>query len=197
MRPPLEVEGDSDRSSELLPMWIHVVYGWGPAVNHAQRVLDGIAFKDGVLARILELGDDPTDFVRDQLTVLAGSLKHGAFAAEEEARFLVTTPHGSLVRYRPTGRGILPYVELVLRSDARQASPLASSTGQPREPLLAIRAVIVGPHADTADRRLAALESYKLSRQLPISVATSGIPFVRQWRPVIQRLRLSACRGAL
>lgn len=173
---PLVVAGDLPRSTELVPSWMYVVYGWDEAVQHARSVLDGLVAPGGVLARLLELGQDPDNFLRVQLTVLAASMKHAGFAAEQEARFLVAAPDQSVVQYRPSTRGILPYVELELPADARSRSTRGNRAGTPWR--LPLWSVIVGPPESTAERRTAAFESYKLAMGWPITVDSSGIPWV-------------------
>lgn len=176
---PLDDEDDGtewEESSILPPAWLNVIYGRDAAVVHAQRVLDGISAPDGVVSRAFEIGFKPQMFLGDNLVMLVATLKDDGFAAEQEARFVVAQPPMRYVRFRPSARGILPYVELVSPPDVDGPPTLAATQSSRGE--LPVQRVYVGPPQATAARRVRSTERYRLARGLKVSVRDSGIPYL-------------------
>lgn len=180
---PLTVSGFdtkvADEQIALTPLWVDVVYGDDRRDEYILSIFEGVTDPHGGIARAFELGHNGSRLVRDNLRILAATLKDDAFAAEEEVRFIARPP-ASLVKYRPTARGITPYVELVpAASDSPEYRYKTANTGDPtdRKPL-PVTKIIVGPPEGSAQRRIDALLGLRDQIGPPFEVESANIPYL-------------------
>jgi hypothetical protein len=107
---------------------------------------------------------------------LACTAKHWGFREESEVRIVLSQPHESLVKALPREHELKTVRHFLRRGTAVPYMALLDSLGRSAKGRLPIRRVIVGPHPESASRKLAA-ELLLRQHGYETEVHVSGIPF--------------------
>jgi hypothetical protein len=164
-----------------LPIWMDVIY-----LEEVQRtaILDVfqelVAGEESTLGRAARDGSDQSEFVLKILGTLAATLKHPAFAAEEEVRLLVDRFEMTRTEFYAGRSGIVPYVEVAGPQAAGPNLPNYSVIAE-REALepLPIVELVCGPGEDFGRLRRQRVAGALLKRHgHAVTVDASMIPLV-------------------
>lgn len=148
--------------------WLNVVYEPVEKRNYVHRILDDLVAPDSMIALAPVMGGTLQWVLEDSFATLVAVLKHEAFAAEQEVRYIFTyrgRPH-----FRPTPRGVVPFVKV-----GNHGGPLSSMRP---DGLLDLREVFIGPPSSTAEPRMRSVELLLSGEYSAAAVADSGLPFV-------------------
>lgn len=179
---PLISEGKAGKllPTNALPLWHKVIYRPGAQEKHIRLILDELVAPEGMIARAIVEPDyvGPDVLAVQNLAMLAATLKHPGFRAEREVRFLAFREQETRVHFRPTPRGIVPYVKL-FGTTMDEKEGVQYSTSLDDKIRLPITGARVGPPQGESERRRAAsMREFLLAHDCDIEVSGAGIPYL-------------------
>ena len=171
-----QVVGNDPRGN--LPLWLEVLYEPAEQAKYISTILDELVADDGLIAGAIESDQGAALLVEQNLSMLAATLKHPAFQAENEVRYVVAQQPSTVARFRPTARGVVPYV--VLRGTTSDPERGIQFSSDPAAPLpLPIVGVRVGPPQGESElRRVTSMKRFLLARGYDVAVEGAGIPYL-------------------
>ncbi|MEZ3162251.1 DUF2971 domain-containing protein [Microbacterium sp. BWT-B31] len=174
---------DADRSGgpsprQALPLWLEVVYEREDQDAYIRELLDELVSQDKLISQAIRHDHEPASLLEQNLSMLVAALKHPAFRAESEVRVVVMKQESTTTHYRPTARGIVPFVKLHGTISDPEKGLQAAIAGTSPLPL-PITAVHVGPpQGDSERRRVASMREFLRSRGYDVEVDGAGIPYL-------------------
>ncbi|MBH0115255.1 DUF2971 domain-containing protein [Salinibacterium sp. NG253] len=170
-------DGPADKG-EHLPAWLTVIYDYSAQEAHITRLFDQLVESQGQIASALQADQFAQELLFQNLAMLVASLKHPAYAAEKEVRFVVTRKPDDTLAFRPSQRGIVPYQRLggtINLSNGKIGLP-----DDPSKPLrLPIQAIYVGPpQGESEIRRIRSMSDFAAAQGYEVDVLGAGIPYL-------------------
>lgn len=163
---------------QVLPLWLEVLYDADEQDAYITSVLDQLAAQGRLISQAIQHNHEPAPLLEQNLSMLVATLKHSAFLAESEVRVVVVKQESTSIHYRPTARGIVPFVKLRgTLSDSDEGLHAATAASGPLP--LPITAVHVGPpQGESERRRIASMRDFLRSRGYDVEVDGAGIPYL-------------------
>ncbi|MCZ4302202.1 DUF2971 domain-containing protein [Microbacterium oxydans] len=168
------------RPTNALPLWHKVIYKSAAQETHIRRILDQMVDPEGMIARATaeEAYVGAGVLAMQNLAMLAATLKHPGFQAEREVRFLAFREEETRVHFRPTPRGIVPYVKL-FGTEMDETEGVQYSTSLDDKIRLPIVGARVGPpQGESEQRRAAAMHEFLHAHDYDVEVQGAGIPYL-------------------
>ncbi|WP_120337613.1 DUF2971 domain-containing protein [Cryobacterium soli] len=170
------------RDPQSVPIWVDVIYGRDEQQAAVLRVLQDLVGDAGsLLGSAATNGEDPTDSLLMQVGNLAATLKHPAFAVEEEVRLLMDRVRFARPEFHAGRAGIAPYIEVgrpraTPGTGGRGFAMACERSGLEQLP---IRELICGPGEESGRKRRERVARALLHRhRFEIEVAVSMIPLI-------------------
>lgn len=160
-------DGEPDPSLWTLG-WLEVFYKAAAKRDYVHQIMNDLVAPSSVVALAPVAGGSLQWVLEDAFASLVAVLKHEAFEAEQEVRYVFT--YRGRPQFRPTPRGIVPFIKV-----GNHSGPLESKDP---DGLLDLRGVYVGPPTSTANRRMRSVDLL-LSKDYPrVSATDSGLPYL-------------------
>lgn len=164
--------------SSTLPLWLDVVYDPEEQDAHIGSVLDELVKPERLLSEAIVHQMEPESLVEQNLSMLIAALKHPGFRAEDEVRLVARPRPTTSIWYRPTPRGIVPYVRFFGTESGEDGGFQISSDPSSKLPL-PIKEVRVGPpQGDSETRRVSSMREFLRAHGYNIDVGGAGIPYL-------------------
>jgi hypothetical protein len=169
--------GDFSAPSAL-PLWLEVLYDVRAQDEYIGTIFDDLVAPTGLLTQAIVHDADPMLLAKQNLSMLIASLKHPGFQAENEVRFITVRGQGSKVRYRPTSRGVVPFVKL-FGTTRNETDGVVYSTDAAEKIRLPITEVHVGPPQGASEvRRVASMRDFLIANGYDVHVQGAGLPYL-------------------
>lgn len=161
-----------------LPLWLDVLYDRDEQDAHIAALLNELVAPEGLLTQAIRFETQAMELAEQNLAMLVASLKHPGFKAEDEVRFVTVKESDTEVHYRPSPRGIVPYVRL-LGTEQSETEGVQYSTSAVDKIRLPIAGVRVGPPEGLSEsRRVASMREFLQANGYAVDVAGAGIPYL-------------------
>jgi hypothetical protein len=130
--------------------------------------LDALVRPNSIVALAPSMGGSLQWVLEDTFATLVAVLKHQAFEAEQEVRYLLT--YRGRPKFRPEPRGNVPFITV-----GNHQGPLESDKPDGRLP---ISGVHVGPPTSTAERRIRSVDLLLSKDYAGVRSTDSRLPYV-------------------
>ena len=166
--PVLRPIGTEEDPNLWIMGWLDVVYEGTAKREYVHEILNELVRPESIVALAPSMGRSLQWVLEDTFAALISVLKHEAFEAEQEVRYVFT--YRGRPKFRPEPRGIVPFIKV-----GNHQGALKSEQPDGRLP---ITGVFVGPPASTAERRMRSVDLL-LSKDYPgVRSTDSRLPYV-------------------
>jgi hypothetical protein len=170
------------RDRMTFPVWMDVIYLETDQRAAASQIFQDLVVQgDSLIDDAMRAGKDPDDDLLMRLGNFAATLKHPAFAVEQEVRLIVDRDRFARPEFHPGRFGILPYIEVGQGSASPGSNGQGFALTNERRNLrpLSISSIACGPGEDFGrDRRRRVAEALATRHGYDIPVTASQIPLV-------------------